>query len=68
MPGLDKTGPLGQGSQTGRGLGKCNPKNKDVDNDIQEEFIPRGRGKGRGRGYGKRHGHGWGNRMDKGSE
>lgn len=25
MPGLDKTGPLGQGSQTGRKMGLCNP-------------------------------------------
>ncbi len=23
MPGLDKTGPLGQGSRTGRGFGPC---------------------------------------------
>jgi hypothetical protein len=25
MPGLDKTGPLGQGSKTGRKMGNCNP-------------------------------------------
>jgi len=28
MPGLDRTGPEGQGSQTGRRLGKCNPDNR----------------------------------------
>jgi hypothetical protein len=26
MPARDGTGPLGQGSRTGRGLGKCKPK------------------------------------------
>ncbi len=25
MPGFDKTGPMGQGSQTGTKMGKCNP-------------------------------------------
>jgi hypothetical protein len=28
MPGLDRTGPEGQGSQTGRRLGKCSPDNR----------------------------------------
>ncbi len=28
MPNFDRTGPTGQGSQTGRGLGKCNPANR----------------------------------------
>lgn len=28
MPGLDRTGPEGQGSQTGRRLGKCDPENR----------------------------------------
>ena len=28
MPGLDKTGPMGQGSQTGRKMGRCNRKTK----------------------------------------
>jgi hypothetical protein len=26
MPRFDKTGPMGQGSQTGRKAGKCNPE------------------------------------------
>jgi len=46
MPGLDKTGPEGQGSKTGRGLGKCNPKNTEE----TPEVLRRGRrGQGRGR-------------------
>ncbi len=27
MPGRDGTGPLGQGSRTGRGMGNCRPAN-----------------------------------------
>lgn len=39
MPQLDKTGPMGQGSQTGRRQGKCSsPDNETV------EFTQRGRG------------------------
>jgi len=45
MPGLDRTGPTGQGSQTGRRMGKCSPKN-----DTQVEDLPRGRRLGRGQG------------------
>lgn len=46
MPGLDRTGPEGLGSQTGRKLGKCNPENKDTE--WAEERGPWGRGRGRG--------------------
>jgi hypothetical protein len=28
MPNKDGTGPKGKGPRTGRGLGKCKPKNK----------------------------------------
>lgn len=65
MPGLDKTGPLGQGSQTGRKTGLCNP-----DAETQAgAFFPRrwfaarrargsnmkmtGDGRGPGRGLGR---------------
>ncbi len=62
MPGFDRTGPVGQGPKTGRGLGKCNPDNQD--NTNSESFFPRfglrfGRnagirsGQGRGRGMGR---------------
>ena len=27
MPRLDRTGPEGKGSKTGRGMGRCNPDN-----------------------------------------
>ena len=43
MPAFDKTGPQGQGSMTGRGLGPC--------------AVPAGR-QGRGRGMGMRMGFG----------
>jgi len=42
MPGQDRTGPLGQGPLTGRGLGICG------------RGISRGLGMGRGRGFGLR--------------
>jgi hypothetical protein len=56
MPGFDATGPLGQGSGTGRGLGPCK------ENDLNEYYGPSfwgrftrsskklGRGLRRGRG------------------
>ena len=40
MPRMDGTGPSGKGSMTGRGMGKCNPDNKNSEN--------RGFGGGRG--------------------
>ena len=42
MPGQDRTGPLGQGPLTGRGLGPCG------------RGMGRGLGMGRGRGFGWR--------------
>lgn len=38
MSGLDKTGPMGQGSQTGRKQGKC-----DAESETIAEKLPRGR-------------------------
>ena len=43
MPGFDRSGPMGQGSQTGRKQGKCNPESE-----TTAEELPRGRGFGRG--------------------
>lgn len=54
MPGFDRTGPRGQGSQTGRRMGKCNPENTNPTEEIQ-----RGRGLGRGLGRRLRLGNGW---------
>ena len=71
MPGGDRTGPLGEGPRTGRGLGYCR-------DDVRPEDRPavparglglgrrlgwgRGAGAGRGRGLGMawRRGGGWG--------
>ena len=49
MPGFDGTGPLGQGSRTGRGLGNCYPK----EGVMYGKGIGFRRGGGFGRGYGK---------------
>jgi hypothetical protein len=46
MPGFDRSGPIGQGSQTGRGMGKCNP-----DVTSTEQFYGFGRGMGCRRGF-----------------
>ena len=58
MPGLDGTGPMGQGSGTGRGLGRCNPVNDtDTNNNFQRPLgggFGRGMGRGCGRGFGGR--------------
>ncbi len=54
MPGFDRTGPMGQGSRTGRGMGYCPP------GPIVMEAPARGRGfgggfrRGRCRGFGYR--------------
>lgn len=68
MPGLDRTGPEGQGSRTGRQMGRCNPDSKPAADKNEAEVSPRGiglrrggrasgigrgRGKGQGRGFGK---------------
>ena len=52
MPGLNGTGPLGQGSMTGRGAGYCNTGN-----------IQQNQGFGRGMGRGMRRGAGFGQGM-----
>lgn len=75
MPQLNKTGPMGQGSQTGRKQGKCCSEN-----DVSLDFSPRGRGMRRGFkfsanqdsesaidcGRGRGAGRGWGNRSRRG--
>lgn len=50
MPGFDQTGPMGEGSLTGRGMGRCQTSQQ------SEEASPelmRGGGRGRGQGYGR---------------
>ncbi|MBN1116135.1 MAG: DUF5320 domain-containing protein [Bacteroidales bacterium] len=63
MPGFDRTGPERQGSQTGRGLGKCNPgkgNDKSVDAAEQKPGLGMRRGDGRGMARGFRAGEGKG--------
>lgn len=48
MPGLDRTGPEGRGSRTGRGFGKCNPDSQSNGSDTISNNFPDGRGFGRG--------------------
>lgn len=48
MPRLDKTGPEGKGTQSGRRMGRCNP-----DNNFSDEMMF---GKGRNRGLGRKSG------------
>ena len=51
MPGLDRTGPEGQGSQTGRQMGKCSNSEKSTSG--QEPQMGQGLGRGMGRGVGR---------------
>jgi len=66
MPGFDRTGPEGQGSQTGRRLGKCNPNNQESSEQSDVKEYPRGLGRrfgrGMGRGFGRGAGRGLGRR------
>ncbi len=57
MPNRDQTGPQGNGPQTGRGLGRCNPQNDE--NPTSNRIFGRGRrgnnrsGRGRAGGRGR---------------
>ncbi len=42
MPGLDKTGPEGKGSKTGRGLGNCSDNNTQEKNKSNDSTRLRG--------------------------
>ena len=54
MPRLDRTGPEGKGSQTGRGLGKCKPKPQETDQPISNKDLDRQVSKITERGRGQR--------------
>jgi hypothetical protein len=54
MPGFDRTGPVGQGPMTGRGLGLCTGA------------VRPGTGYGYGFGYGRGFGRGFGRGMGRG--
>ncbi len=47
MPGFDATGPMGRGPQTGRGMGRCNESNAEINYGFGRFRNGRGRGFGR---------------------
>jgi hypothetical protein len=53
MPSLNQTGPEGQGSMTGRKMGKCANKKAPIPNGTGNAGKGRGQGKGLGRGNGQ---------------
>lgn len=55
MPGFDKTGPVGQGAQTGRKMGKCNP-NSNFQDLVGYNAANEGFGLGRQRRCGRKNG------------
>ena len=61
MPGFDRTGPMGEGPRTGRGLGRCNNTNTPESSDVGRGRPVR-MGYGRAPGRGLRRGGGWGGR------
>jgi len=54
MPGGDRTGPMGQGSRTGRGMGYCSGYSQPGFMTGLGGGMGLGRGMGRGRGIGAR--------------
>jgi hypothetical protein len=71
MPRLNGTGPNGEGSKTGRGLGDCNSNQENVktnneeqknDNQSTNQVISKKPLLGRGLGLGRRNGRGFRNR------
>ncbi|HNS81355.1 MAG TPA: DUF5320 family protein, partial [Kiritimatiellia bacterium] len=60
MPGGDRTGPLGQGARTGRGLGACGGGQSRADVPAAGQGRGMGRGIGGGRGGGRLGGGGRG--------
>ncbi len=67
MPGMNRRGPEGEGPMSGRGLGRCNPSNRESNNfDAPagaEINAPFRQGAGRGRGAIRGMGQAQGERM-----
>ncbi len=51
MPGLNGTGPMGNGPMTGGGRGLCNPVNQGFERQFSGASSGFGRGMGFGRGF-----------------
>lgn len=69
MPGLDKTGPFGEGPMTGRRMGRCTNfgafqqnKNNASEHETNENFPDNTQGQGLGFGFGRGRGRGRGGR------
>ncbi len=62
MPGRNRTGPLGQGAMSGRGLGDC----RGTAATDERPAFGRGRGTGGGGGMGRGQGRGRGQGMGRG--
>lgn len=58
MPGLNQTGPMGEGPRTGRKMGVCG--NSRRAEDVSPEGVPFGTGRGMRRGCGMGPGRGMG--------
>ena len=63
MPGFNRKGPEGQGSRTGRELGKCNPNNQKANEQPDESENYQGMGRRFGQGMGSGSGRGTGKGM-----
>ena len=59
MPGGDKTGPMGAGAMSGRGMGYCAGYRTPGYMNPPEMGFVRGHGRGFGRGFGRNGGRGW---------
>ncbi len=69
MPQGDGTGPQGQGPKTGRGLGKCSPKDgTPAPQDQGGRVSGRGQGRGLGKGAGRSQGKGRGTGQGRGRQ
>jgi hypothetical protein len=56
MPGLDRTGPQGEGPMTGGGFGRCNQAEGNRQPVAGRGWRPFGPGQGSRRGFGRRAG------------
>ena len=50
MPRFNGMGPEGKGSQTGKGLGKCNAGNRNIAEQTEDQNRNESRSSGNGRG------------------
>ena len=68
MPGFDKTGPMGNGPMSGRGMGNCSNTTSSNQPRCGLGFRGRGRGRGMALGKGMGYGRGFGNAFNANAE